>query len=43
MPTAGLTEPALIRLDVDTKLNEQLRVRRHLLSLGQGGTCGRKW
>lgn len=27
LPTAGLTEPVLIRLDVDAKLNEQLKVR----------------
>ena len=27
LPTAGLTEPVLIRLDVDSKLNEQLKVR----------------
>lgn len=27
VPTAGLTEPVLIRLDVDAKLNEQLKVR----------------
>lgn len=29
VPTAGLTEPVLIRLDVDAKLNEQLKVRLH--------------
>lgn len=27
LPTSGLTEPVLIRLDVDSKLNEQLKVR----------------
>lgn len=29
VPTAGLTEPVLIRLDVDAKLNEQLKVQLH--------------
>lgn len=27
----GLTEPVLIRLDVDTKLSDQLKVKIHIL------------